>query len=246
MAKLTKKNIALLVISAIVILTILVFSLLNWETIVFLFKQITTGADIVKEYVEDLGILGILCISLVIIICFFFPFISSVPIQLASAVTYGLPFATVHVALSFFIASQLVFLFTRTVRIFSSKKRIEKRKALEEKIKNSKRSIYSFILLAYLLPFVPFFLIHMVAANSGMPWWKYMLITLFGPLPDIIITLWVGVKITTGATNPILSYVLLLVILACVVLSIIFKERVINFIFKPKDELKEIKENEKQ
>jgi len=218
---------------------------LNWETIVFLFKQITTGADIVKEYVEGLGILGIFCISLVIIICFFFPIISSVPIQLASAVTYGLTNATIHVALSIFVASQLIFLFTTTIRVFSSKKRIEKRKELEAKIKNSKRSIFSFIILAYLLPFVPFFLIHMVAANSGMRWWKYTLVTLLGPLPDIIVTLWVGVKITMGATNPILSYVLLLVILASVILSIVFKERVINFIFKPKDELKDIKENEK-
>ncbi len=241
---LNKKNILLLTITAFVILTATIFSIFNWEIITFLFTQMTTGAEIVEDYIKSLGIIGVLVISLIIIICFFFPVISSVPIQLASALAYGLPNAVMHVTISIFIASQLVFLFTKTFRIFSSKKQIEERKKLEEKIKNSKRSILSFLFLAYLAPFIPFFLIHMVTASSGIKWWKYTLITFIGPIPDIVVTLWLGVKITSGAQSPILSYVLLLVIIVCVILSIVFKNNIIDFIFKPKE--KEENDEQKQ
>jgi uncharacterized membrane protein YdjX (TVP38/TMEM64 family) len=235
---LNKKNVLLLSITSLIILALTIFSVFNWEIITFLFSQMTTGTEIVRDYILSLGIIGVLVISLIIIICFFFPIISSVPIQLASAVAYGLPHAIIHVTASIFIASQLVFLFTKTLRIFSTKKQIEERKKLEDKIKNSKRSILSFLFLAYLAPFIPFFLIHMVAASSGLKWWKYTLLTLIGPIPDIIVTLWIGVKITSGAHSPILSYILLLVIIVCVILSMTFKNNIVDFIFKPNEKEK--------
>ena len=115
---------------------------------------------------------------------------------------------------------------------------------MEEKIKNSKRSIYYFLFLAYLAPFVPFLIIHMVAADSGIKWWKYALITLLGPVPDIIITLWAGVKITTSST-PITSYILLMIIIVIVVLSMLYKNKFIDLIFTPKDK-KEKNKDEQQ
>jgi uncharacterized membrane protein YdjX (TVP38/TMEM64 family) len=67
-----------------------------------------------------------------------------------------------------------------------------------------------------------------------MKWWKYALITLLGPLPDVVITLWAGVKITTSS-SPLTSYIILLVIIVCVVVSIAYKDRIIDFIFAPKE-----------
>ena len=83
---------------------------------------------------------------------------------------------------------------------------------------------------------MPFLVIHMIAADSGMKWWKYALITLVGPMPDIIVTLWAGVKITTSS-SPIVSYVILLVILVIVVLSMVYKKKLVDWIFKPKEKV---------
>ena len=176
--------------------------------------------------------------SIVMIVCFFFPFISSVPIQLTSAVSYGLWLGLLHVALSIFIASQLAYLFAKSSLFLSSKKRREEQRQMEEKIQNSKRSIFYFLFIAYLAPFVPFLIIHMVAANSGMKWWKYALVTLLGPIPDIIITLWAGVKITSSST-PIISYIILIVIIIVVVLSLIYKNKLVDLIFTPKEKNKD-------
>ena len=230
----SKKERLILLFTVLILIGILVFSIFEWEVISYLFKQVVSGASIVKDYVLSLGVLGASAITLVIVVLFFFPIISSVPVQLASAVSYGLPFGVLHVSLSIFLASQLAFLFTRSAVLLSSEKRRKEHLLMEEKIKNSKRSIYVFLFLAYLAPFVPFLLIHTVAASSGMKWWKYALITLLGPLPDVVITLWAGVKITTSS-SPLTSYIILLVIIVCVVVSIAFKDRIIDFIFAPKE-----------
>ncbi|MBO5889260.1 MAG: TVP38/TMEM64 family protein [Clostridia bacterium] len=229
-----KKEKAILIVMATLLTAIVVFSIFNWDTITYLFKQVSEGTVVVKDYVLDLGITGVIAMSIVMIVCFFFPFISSVPIQLTSAVSYGLWGGVLHVSISIFIASQLAFLFTKSTFILSSKKKQEEHLLMEEKIKNSKRSIYYFLFLAYLAPFVPFLVIHMIAADSGMKWWKYALVTLIGPLPDIVVTLWAGVKITSSS-SPIVSFIILIVIVAIVILSMVYKNKMIDFIFTPKE-----------
>ncbi len=232
-----KKERLIIIITALVLLAVIIFSIFNWDTIKYLLSQVSKGTVVVKEYVLELGITGVIAMSVVMIFCFFFPFLSSVPIQLTSAVSYGLLGGTIHVALSIFIASQIAFLFAKSTLYLSSKKRREEHRLMEEKIKNSKRSIYYFLFLAYLAPFVPFLVIHMVAASSGIKWWKYALITFFGPLPDIVITLWAGVKITSSS-SPIVSFVMLLVIITIVVLTMVYKKKLIDLIFIPKEKNK--------
>lgn len=230
-----KKEKFLLLLTAAILLTIGIFAACNWSTFVMLFREMVTGVEIVRENILDLGIGGVLIISLIIIVCFFFPVISSIPVQLASAVSYGLPFATVHVTLSVFVASQIAFLLVRCSRVFQSPKQRKKQEEMEEKIRNSRRSIMSFLFLAYLAPFIPFMLIHMVAANSGMKWWKYALVTLIGPVFDVVTTLYLGSKVAT-ASSPVTSLVILLLIIGCVSLSMIYKEKIIDWVFLPKKE----------
>ena len=232
-----RKEGLIITFTTIILITVIIFSILNWNTITYLFNQVSSGTVAVKEYVLSLGVTGVIAMTVVMIVCFFFPFLSSVPIQLTSAVSYGLFWGFVHVSLSIFMASQLAFLLTKSTLALSSKKKKEEHRLMEEKIKNSKRSIYYFLFLAYLAPFVPFLVIHMVAADSGMKWWKYALVTFFGPLPDIIVTLWAGVKITTSS-SPIISYIILLVIVTIVVLSMIYKKKIIDLIFTPKEKNK--------
>ena len=133
-----KKERTIILITALVLVFIITFSILNWATIKFLFEQVSSGAVVVKEYVQSLGVTGVIAMSIVMIVCFFFPFISSVPIQLTSAVSYGLWWGLLHVALSVFVASQLAFLFTKSTLFLSSKKKKEEHRLMEEKIKNKK------------------------------------------------------------------------------------------------------------
>ena len=233
--RITKKEKFLMLITAIALLAIGIFAAFNWSAFLHLFKEMISGVEIVRENILDLGAAGVLIISLIIIICFFFPVISSIPVQLASVVAYGLPYAIIHVSLSVFLASQLSFLLVRCFRAFQSPKQRKKQKEMEQKIQNSRRSIMTFVVLAYLAPFVPFLLIHIVAANSGMKWWKYSLVTLLGPLPDIVVTLYLGSKIAT-TSSPVTSLAVLLLVIGCISLSLIYKEKIIDWVFAPRKE----------
>lgn len=237
----SRKNIIILCITFCVLAFLVAFSIYNWQSIEYLFTHLNVGADLLKDYVLSLGAVGVICMSIVIIVCFFFPVISSTPIQVVSGVSYGLTLGTLHVLASVFAASQILFLLTRSFRVFSTKKQIQEREHIEQRIKNSRISILYFVFLAYLTPFIPFLIIHSVALNSGISWWKYSLIVLLGPIFDIVCTLWVGVKITTSS-SPIVSYVILVLIVVIVILSTAYKNKMVDFIFKPKKE----KANEKQ
>ena len=68
----TKKEKAIIFTMFAVLTALIVFSLFNWDTISYLFKEVSSGTVIVKEYVLSLGITGIIAMSIVMIICFFF------------------------------------------------------------------------------------------------------------------------------------------------------------------------------
>jgi len=230
-----RKEKILLLLTAAILLALGIFAACNWADFLHLFKEMVSGVEIVRESILDMGVAGVLIISLIIIVCFFFPVISSIPVQLASVVAYGLPCAIVHVSLSVFVASQLSFLLVRCFRVFQSPKQRKKQEEMEKKIQGSRRNIMTFIVLAYLAPFVPFMLIHIVAANSGMKWWKYALVTLFGPLPDVVVTLYLGSKIAT-TSSPATSLIVVLLVIGCICLSLIYKGKIIDWVFAPRIE----------
>ena len=235
MMRANRKEKILLLLTAAILLALGIFAACNWADFLHLFKEMVSGVEIVRESILDMGVAGVLIISLIIIVCFFFPVISSIPVQLASVVAYGLPCAIVHVSLSVFVASQLSFLLVRCFRVFQSPKQRKKQEEMEKKIQGSRRNIMTFIVLAYLAPFVPFMLIHIVAANSGMKWWKYALVTLFGPLPDVVVTLYLGSKIAT-TSSPATSLIVLLLVIGCICLSLIYKGKIIDWVFAPRIE----------
>ena len=71
-----KKERLILSITLFFLIGILAFSIFEWEIISYLFKQVVSGASIVKEYVLSLGVLGVIAITHVIVMLFFFPIIS--------------------------------------------------------------------------------------------------------------------------------------------------------------------------
>ncbi len=228
MINLRKRDIILLVVTFIVIAIAITFCLIYWDIVIDLFKKLVSGTEIMKEYVLSLGWVGLASAMLIIIICFFFPFISSLPVQIACGITYGLLKGTLIVSAAYAIASQLLFLFKQDFKLFMTKKQKEKQMELDEKIKNSKRSMTMIMLIAYLVPFIPFLIISSIAA-SGLKYWKYFLFTVFGPILEVIVTLFLGQALLN--TSPVASVVTLVLIIAIVVLSIIFKDKIVDFVF---------------
>lgn len=223
-----KRDIVLLVVSSIIILLVLIFCLIYWDIVSDLFKKVVSGTEIMKEYILSLGWVGIIAMMLIIIICFFFPFVSSLPVQLACGITYGLFKGTLIVSASYAIAAQLLFLFKQNFKLLMTKKQRIKQQELHKKIENSHRGIIKTMIIAYLVPFIPFLIISNVAA-SGLKYPKYFLFTTFGPILEVVVTLYLGQ--TLLSVSPVASIITLVGIICIVVLSIIFNDKIIDFVF---------------
>ncbi len=231
MEKWTKKDKILLSISAIILIAITTFVAVFWDTAYSLLEKMLNGVDLVEDYIQSLGIVGIILIMIIIIVFFFFPVISSMPVQIACGIAYGLFGGSCIILLALIIATQLLYLFRQNLKVFSSPKQIEKRLELEKLIKESDRNIYWAIIIAYLLPAVPFLVISNLAA-SGLKYWKYTLVTVLGMIPDILATLFIGEKLLSS--SPVASVISLIAVIVIIMLSIIFNDKLVRWAFTSK------------
>ncbi|MCI5745456.1 MAG: VTT domain-containing protein [Erysipelotrichaceae bacterium] len=228
-----KLDIFLLALTILIFAFIIFFCIFNWHLVIDLLNVIINGKDVVKDYMAQFNFVGVIAISLLIIFCFFFPFFSSLPLQIICLFSYGYIKGSIIVSLSIAIASQLLFILQKNMKSFIfSKKQKEKQRKIEERIKNSKRNINAVMALLYVIPCIPFLIISSIACRSNMKWWKYTLFTFLGPIPEVFVTLFLGEKVTS-ASSPILSFIILVFMILLVVLSLIFKDKLIYFIFKP-------------
>ncbi len=228
---LTNKDKILLIISSIILLLITIFLIVFWDTAYSIMEKMLNGVELVEDYIKSFGITGIIVMVIIMIICFFFPVISSMPIQIACGISYGMLGGGAIVLIAFFIATQMLYLFRQNLKAFSSPKQLEKRLELEKMIEESNRNIYFALIIAYLFPGIPFLVISNLAA-SGLKYPKYTLVTVLGMIPDIITTIFVGEKLLSS--SPVASIVTLIAIIVIIVLSIIFNDKLIRWVFAPK------------
>ncbi len=228
--KLTKKDKLLLCVSAGVLLAIGIFVIVCWDATYTVLSRMLTGMDRVEDYIQSLGFVGLAVMVLVMVLCFFFPVIPAAPIQVACGIAYGMVGGSIVVMIAVFIGAQLLYLFRQNLRIFSSPRQIRKRRELEKMIQESDRNIYAAIIIAYLLPAIPFLVISNLAA-SGLKYPKYTVITFFGMIPDIITTLFLGEKLLSS--SPLASVITLIAIIAIMTLSFIFNDKLVELVFAP-------------
>ncbi len=227
----TKKDKILLSVSVVLLVAIVTLLIIFWDSVYSLLNKMNDGVDVVEEYIRSLGITGILVMVVLIMLLYFFPVISSVPIQVAAGIAYGILGGSLIVWVAVFLATQLLYLLRRDMRIFSTPNQIEKKRELERMIKESDRSIYVAVLIAYMLPAVPFLVISNLAA-SGLKYPKYTLVTALGMIPDILVTLFLGKKLLSS--SPVTSVITLMAIIVIIILSIIFDDKLIRLAFATK------------
>ncbi len=228
MKKITKKDKTLLIVSAVILLAVAIFVMVFWDTAYSILDKLLNGMDLVQDYIQSFGWVGIVIMMLIIIVLFFFPVISSMPIQVACGIAYGIFGGGLIVWLALVIATQLLYLFRQNLKVFSSPKQIEKRLELEKLIKESDRHIVWALIIAYALPAVPFLVISNLAA-SGLNYWKYTLVTVLGMIPDVLVTLFLGQKLLS--TSPVASVITLIAVIVVIGLSIIFNDKLVKLAF---------------
>ncbi len=220
----------ILLVSIIVLLSLVTVCLVFYKEVIELINMLLNKTDQLKIFISRLGFKGIAAIFVCIVLLFFFPVVTSVPLQIALGLTYGILVATLIIWVALTIAHQAIYLFSRNMKTFYSKKRLKQQQELEEMIKSSSRGINTILLFSYVVPFVPFLIISMVAISSGMSYRRYTLFTTIGPIPEIIVTLIIGQKLV--ASSPLASMIFVIMLLIIVILCFVFKGKIIEWIFK--------------
>lgn len=228
-----KANLIIFILTVAACFFLLFMCLFNWHNVSQIFLRLIRGGALLKEFVQGLGFGGIAAIFSLISLLFFFPFISSLPLQIAAGISYGTIYGTLLISAALFFSSQLVYLFYKNINMFTrSPKKIAARKNLEDKIRNSGKNMVVVLFLAYLVPGIPFILIAVVGAVSGVKWWQYTIFSVLGPIDEVYITLLIGNAVV--GHSPLLSAIFLGVILILLACSLIFKDKIVDLIFKPR------------
>lgn len=187
-------------------------------------KEVFTS-DLSQEQLSDKlqefgwrGNLTITVISALQVVCSFFP---AEPIQVISGFTFGFWMGTLWCWLGEFIGDTVIFMLRKTFGnhldyFFNKKLRLD----LNKLAQSNKYILIIFIL--YFLPAIPCGMICFFAASMGIPYRRYIWVTMLGSLPSILVG--VGLGQVAFATDWVLSICVFAVLLILLVVMMIKKD----------------------
>ena len=236
--KLTKQQIALLVVIAVVILAVIGAVIYFWPYISSLQEE--ENQKIFQDWVRSFGPWGViilLAIQVLQIILFFIP---GEVIEFSSGLLYGILGGYLIC-----IAGQiLAILLTYFLVMIFGKALVDKMVDKETMDKVEERHTRAEVLLFFclLIPGIPKDVFNFVAPYCKVPMWKYIIITLIARFPTVFSSILMGAAILNGEFN--LSLIVLIVSATIGICGIIFNKQIVKLIDKINDKKFAKKENE--
>ena len=236
--KLTKQQIALLVVIAVVILAVIGAVIYFWPYISSLQEE--ENQKIFQDWVRSFGPWGViilLAIQVLQIILFFIP---GEVIEFSSGLLYGILGGYLIC-----IAGQiLAILLTYFLVMIFGKALVDKMVDKETMDKVEERHTRAEVLLFFclLIPGIPKDVFNFVAPYCKVPMWKYIIITLIARFPTVFSSILMGAAILNGEFN--LSLIVLIVSATVGICGIIFNKQIVKLIDRINDKKFAKKENE--
>lgn len=236
--KLTKQQIALLVVIAVVILAVIGAVIYFWPYISSLQEE--ENQKIFQDWVRSFGPWGViilLAIQVLQIILFFIP---GEVIEFSSGLLYGILGGYLIC-----IAGQiLAIILTYFLVMIFGKALVDKMVDKETMDKVEERHTRAEVLLFFclLIPGIPKDVFNFVAPYCKVPMWKYIIITLIARFPTVFSSILMGAAILNGEFN--LSLIVLIVSATIGICGIIFNKQIVKLIDKINDKKFAKKENE--
>lgn len=228
-----RKVLAMPVITIVVLTALFVSCAVYWNVVSVLFTKLFQGKSLVKEFVLGLGVGGGVGIFTLVCLLYFFPVVSSLPLQVTAGISYGALLGSLLVAVALGLSAQIVFLFDKNIKLLNrSPKKVAARLEMKRKIENSGRNMAWVLILAYIVPGIPFVLIALVAVSGNLKWRTFTFITFFGQLFDVFTTIFLGNAVLESSETA--SGIILAVIIFIVTMSLIFKNKIVDFVFSPR------------
>ena len=200
-------------------LTVFLFSGGNIKILQEVFKEDVTKEE-VRGSLEQLGWRGYITLGILSMFQVIFAFLPAEPVQVISGLSFGLWKGGLVCLAGVFVGNTIIYILykvygERLTEYFERNLEID----FEAARKSSAVALIVFIL--YFLPAIPYGLICIFTASLDIKYPKYILLTLFGSIPSILIG--VGLGHIAIATSWLISIIVFLVLI--VLLVIMFKNR---------------------
>ena len=190
--KVSKTKIFVLMIGLLLLAGVLAFLLSGENLAVFkaFFRKGITREEI-RANAQNFGIRGVISIGLLSMLQVVLMFLPAEPVQVVAGVSYGLWFGLVLCAAGVFVGNTLIYI---AYKIFGGrmKEYYSREIAIDWSSAKTTRSISLIVLLMYILPAIPYGMICFFAASTGLKYPRYILLTVLGSLPSILIGVALG------------------------------------------------------
>ena len=236
--KLTKQQIALLVVIAVVILAVIGAVIYFWPYISSLQEE--ENQKIFQDWVRSFGPWGVIILLVIQVLQIVLFFIPGEVIEFSSGLLYGILGGYLIC-----IAGQiLAILLTYFLVMIFGKALVDKMVDKETMDKVEERHTRAEVLLFFclLIPGIPKDVFNFVAPYCKVPMWKYIIITLIARFPTVFSSILMGAAILNGEFN--LSLIVLIVSATVGICGIIFNKQIVKLIDKINDKKIAKKENE--
>lgn len=236
--KLTKQQIALLVVIAVVILAVIGAVIYFWPYISSLQEE--ENQKIFQDWVRSFGPWGVIILLVIQVLQIILFFIPGEVIEFSSGLLYGILGGYLIC-----IAGQiLAILLTYFLVMIFGKALVDKMVDKETMDKVEDRHTRAEVLLFFclLIPGIPKDVFNFVAPYCKVPMWKYIIITLIARFPTVFSSILMGAAILNGEFN--LSLIVLIVSATVGIFGIIFNKQIVKLIDKINDKKFAKKENE--
>ena len=236
--KLTKQQIALLVVIAVVILAVIGAVIYFWPYISSLQEE--ENQKIFQDWVRSFGPWGVIILLVIQVLQIILFFIPGEVIEFSSGLLYGILGGYLIC-----IAGQiLAILLTYFLVMIFGKALVDKMVDKETMDKVEERHTRAEVLLFFclLIPGIPKDVFNFVAPYCKVPMWKYIIITLIARFPTVFSSILMGAAILNGEFN--LSLIVLIVSATVGIFGIIFNKQIVILIDKINDKKIAKKENE--
>ena len=236
--KLTKQQIALLVVIAVVILAVIGAVIYFWPYISSLQEE--ENQKIFQDWVRSFGPWGVIILLVIQVLQIILFFIPGEVIEFSSGLLYGILGGYLIC-----IAGQiLAILLTYFLVMIFGKALVDKMVDKETMDKVEERHTRAEVLLFFclLIPGIPKDVFNFVAPYCKVPMWKYIIITLIARFPTVFSSILMGAAILNGEFN--LSLIVLIVSATVGICGIIFNKQIVKLIDRINDKKFAKKENE--
>ena len=222
----SKKKIIIAVVGVLALIGILCYLLAgeNLELFKSFFREGITKEE-VRQIAQQFGIRGVISVGLFSMLQVIFMFLPAEPVQVIAGISYGLWFGILICAIGVFVGNTIIYI---CYRIFGSKMRDYYSRKVNIDFNSAKtvRSITFIVLIMYILPAIPYGMICFFAASMGLKYHRYIILTVLGAIPSILIGVSLGhLAITASFIWAAIIFAILVII---IVIMIIKKEALFN------------------